>query len=68
MSSSSGSTASARMASSMGQIDQVGVQALVNEEFCHTQATTRRCRVMRIGFFFAQGRCAGRPRRGNAAT
>lgn len=57
-----------RMTGGMGQLDQGSMQALVNEEFCHAQATARRCRVMRTGFFFAQGRCAGRPRRGNAAT
>ena len=57
-----------RMTGGMGQLDQGSVQALVDEELCHAQATARRCRVMRTGFFFAQGRCAGRPRRGNAAT
>ncbi len=38
-----------------------------NSRAGQAQATARRCRVMRTGFFFAQGRCAGRPRRGNAA-
>lgn len=61
-----------RLTGGMGQLDQGSMQALVNEEFCaqwsQAQATARRCRVMRTGFFFAQGRCAGRPRRGNAAT
>ncbi len=60
------------MSGSMRQFDQGGMQALVDEEFrwqqTLAQATARRCRVMRTGFLFAQGRCAGRPRRGNAAT
>jgi len=55
------------MTGGMRHLDQGGVQALVDEEFRHVQATARRCRVVRTGFFFAQGRCAGRPRRGNAA-
>ena len=61
-----------RMTGGVGQLDQGSVQALVDEEFgaqwSQAQATARRCRVIRTGFFFAQGRCAGRPRRGNAAT
>ena len=61
-----------RVTGGMGQLDQGSVEALVDEEFdgqwSQAQATARRCRVMRTGFFFAQGRCAGRPRRGNAVT
>ncbi len=61
-----------RVTGGMSQLDQGSMQALVDEEFgapwIRAQATARCCRVIRTGLFFAQGRCAGRPRRGNAAT
>ena len=46
--------------------DQRCVQAFVDQELrCHP-ARARPCRVARIGLRFAQGREAGRPRRGKA--
>lgn len=57
-----------RITGGMGQFNQRSVQTLVNEEFCQAQTAEGRCLVVRIGFFFAHGRCAGRPRRGNAVT
>ena len=53
---------------SMRQFNQRSVQALIDQELhCHP-ARARPCRVARIGFRFAQGREAGRPRRGKAWT
>ena len=44
------------------------VQALVNQQLHVGVATFRRWRVVRTAFRFAQGRAAGRPRRGKACT
>jgi len=48
--------------------DQRCVQAFIDQELhCHP-ARARPCRVARMGLRFAQGREAGRPRRGKAWT
>ncbi len=52
--------------SSMRQFNQRSVQALVDQKFHRAPERPRARRVARIGFCFAQGREAGRPRRGKA--
>ena len=48
--------------------DQGCVQAFIDQELHDYPARARPCRVARSGFRFAQGREAGRPRRGKAWT
>lgn len=50
------------------QFNQGGMQALVDQQLHCRSATARLCRLTRISFRLAQGREAGRPRRGNACT
>jgi hypothetical protein len=56
-----------RHACRMCQFEQ-GVQAFVDQQFRHYAFFARLYRATCNGFCFAQGRRAGRPRRGNAAT
>jgi hypothetical protein len=48
--------------------DKGCVQAFVNQKLHVGVAIFRRWRIVRTGFRFAQGRAAGRPRRGKART
>jgi hypothetical protein len=50
----------------MGDADKGCVQAFVNQKLHLGVATFLRWRVVRTAFRFAQGRAAGRPRRGKA--
>lgn len=56
------------VARQMGDGDKGCVQAFVNQKLHVGVAVFRRRRVVRTGFRFAQGRAAGRPRRGKACT
>jgi hypothetical protein len=50
----------------MPYFNQRCVHAFIDQEFHRHPARARSCRVARIGFCFAHGREAGRPRRGKA--
>ena len=56
------------VARGMGDADKRCVQAFVNQKLHAGVAVFRRWRVVRTAFRFAQGRAAGRPRRGKACT
>jgi len=56
-----------RVTCRMRYFNQGCVQALIDQKLHRHPARTRPCRVTRIGFRLAQGREAGRPRRGRAA-
>jgi hypothetical protein len=54
--------------SRMGYFDQRRVQAFVDQKLHPYPTRARLCRVVSVGFRLAQGREAGRPRRGKAWT
>src|ERR1700730_6298702 len=56
------------VARGVGDADKGCVQAFVNQKLHVGEAVFRLWRVVRTAFRFAQGRAAGRPRRGKACT